>query len=278
MALHGDKHVISGVGIILWDGVTNPDENDAGQKVWNLKVAWPATAPEVAELQALATAEFQAGIFKGAWPAGGIWPISESKPNEFEGAINGHVVSNLKTYNGAPEVYYNKQRLTPEQYQGLLYPGAKVKVMVHAFSYNKKSKGVSLGLDGIEVIDASTPRLPGTGGVNVAAAFGGTPTPATSAFAPGGAPGAPGAPVPPAAAPGGGFTPVGAPAAPGTPVAPNPGFLNPPPVPGAAPPPPAPAAPVKTMTAAAGGNTYEAYVGAGWTDQQLVDQGLMVIQ
>ena len=63
------------------------------------------------------------------------------------------------------------------------------------------------------------------------------------------------------------------------PVTPNPGFVQVPP-PAAAPapmaPPPAPVAPVRQMTAAAQGVTYDAYVAAGWSDAQLVQNGLML--
>jgi len=41
-------------------------------------------------------------------------------------------------------------------------------------------------------------------------------------------------------------------------------------------PPPAPVAPVRQMTAAANGVTYEAYVAAGWSDAQLVQNGMMM--
>ena len=41
-------------------------------------------------------------------------------------------------------------------------------------------------------------------------------------------------------------------------------------------PPPAPVAPVRQMTATAQGVTYEAYVAAGWSDAQLVQNGLML--
>lgn len=59
------------------------------------------------------------------------------------------------------------------------------------------------------------------------------------------------------------------------PVTPNPGFVQvPPPAPMA--PPPAPAAPVRQMTAAAQGIPYESYVAQGWTDAQLVQNGLML--
>ena len=47
-----------------------------------------------------------------------------------------------------------------------------------------------------------------------------------------------------------------------------------PPTAPAAPPPP-PAAPVRTMLPAAGGQTYEAMIAAGWNDAQLVQHGMM---
>ena len=72
------------------------------------------------------------------------------------------------------------------------------------------------------------------------------------------------------------YAPVpGAPAP--IPVTPNPGFVQvPPPAPAPMAPPPAPVAPVRQMTAAAQGVTYEAYVAAGWSDAQLVQNGLML--
>lgn len=71
-------------------------------------------------------------------------------------------------------------------------------------------------------------------------------------------------------------------------VAPNPGFLQMPapavqgtpaiPAPMAPPAPPAtyPSNPARQMTAAANGVTYEAYIASGWTDVQLIQNGLMV--
>lgn len=47
-------------------------------------------------------------------------------------------------------------------------------------------------------------------------------------------------------------------------------------VPAPAPVAPPPAAPVRQMTAAAAGVTYEAYIAAGWTDDQLIANGLML--
>ena len=87
--------------------------------------------------------------------------------------------------------------------------------------------------------------------------------------------------VAPAPLPQGGFAPMPSAPAPGAPapipVTPNPGFVQvPPPAPAPMAPPPAPVIPVRQMTAAAQGVTYEAYVAAGWSDAQLVQNGLML--
>lgn len=71
------------------------------------------------------------------------------------------------------------------------------------------------------------------------------------------------APVAPAAPP--------APIAPVVPAAPPP--AAPPPAPAA--PPPQPPAAVRTMTAKAAGQTYEAMIAAGWTDALLIQHGMM---
>lgn len=95
-------------------------------------------------------------------------------------------------------------------------------------------------------VPAGVPQIPGVAPAPLAPA-GSVPMP----YAP-----APGAPAP-------------------IPVTPNPGFVQvPPPAPMA--PPPAPAAPVRQMTAAAQGIPYESYVAQGWTDAQLVQNGLML--
>ena len=97
-------------------------------------------------------------------------------------------------------------------------------------------------------VPAGVPQIPGVAPAPLAPA-GSVPMP----YAP-----APGAPAP-------------------IPVTPNPGFVQvPPPAPAPMAPPPAPAAPVHQMTAAAQGVTYEAYVAAGWSDAQLVQNGLML--
>ncbi len=117
-----------------------------------------------------------------------------------------------------------------------------------------------------------------------------TPPPSTApmpaAPAAQGIPAIPGV-VPPPLPPAGFVPPPSVPAptvAAPIPVTPNPAFVQVPPpavgyaAPAPAPtmPPPPPAAPVKQMTPAAGGITYQAYVAAGWSDAQLVQNGLML--
>jgi hypothetical protein len=119
------------------------------------------------------------------------------------------------------------------------------------------------------------------------AGFGQAPLPAGASMTPLASttplPAAPVAPgyAPPPLPPGGFVPPVQppAPAAPAIPVSPIPGFLQvpPPAIPGATvAPPPAPQPPAHQMTALANGLTYEAYRAAGWTDAQLVQNGMML--
>ena len=120
---------------------------------------------------------------------------------------------------------------------------------------------------------ASATPLPGTAPMPQA------PAAAPTMPLPPGLPQVPG--VAPAPLPQGGFAPMPSAPAPGAPapipVTPNTGFVQvPPPDPAPMAPPPAPAAPVRQMTAAAQGIPYESYVAQGWTDAQLVQNGLML--
>lgn len=118
---------------------------------------------------------------------------------------------------------------------------------------NAQRPGVYVNL-GMICVRAEGPEIIQTGGPSAAEAFGG----AGAALPPGAAPLSAPAPVLPT---------------PAAPAAPAPAPVAPPPAPAA--PPPAPAAPVRTMLPAANGVTYEAYIAAGWTDEQLVAAGMM---
>ena len=113
-------------------------------------------------------------------------------------------------------------------------------------------------------VPVGVPQMPGVPGAPLA--------PANVAYAPpAGVPQVPGAPV-------GSYATTAYPSSPAPiPVTPNPGFVQvPPPAPAPMAPPAAPSIPVRQMTAAAQGVTYDAYVAAGWSDAQLVQNGLML--
>lgn len=233
MIIQDGKYVRTGNCVILWDGITRPEQNEVGL-AHSLKVACIATAPEVAELDALATRTLVSSKFKGTLPPGGNWPLLDTDPAKYEGMLQGHKEFNSKTYNGAPDVYdANGNKLDPMQYNAMLYPGCVVQVLVHAYDFDNKSKGVAFGLDGIMIIDATAPHLPVDGGINAGEVFG---SPVTQQTAPG--------VVPP----------------------PHPAILTPPA-------PVAPAGPV--MTDAANGLSYDQYITAGWTHEQMVSAGMI---
>lgn len=183
MAFYDQDHVITATGVVIWDGITSPDAivrdgQNTGKFNHNLRIAVPAGAPENAELQKLVEQTLAGSTVQGVSLANpGNNPISNIDTSKFP-ELPGHVCFTAGTQLGAPPVVdANGKELQAMQYGKMLYNGAKVKLLVHAYPYNKKQKGVNFGLDGIQIIDASAPRLAiGSAGMNasqVAGAFGG---------------------------------------------------------------------------------------------------------
>lgn len=138
---------------------------------------------------------------------------------------------------------------------------------------------VALSAYGEEIVFGPDPTQVGFGGAPLPPGASAVPLGGMTPPANGAPPPPSGAPQPPAATaspPVPGAVASNPPPVPGAPVptpAPNAGFVaGPATVPGAAPPPPA--APVRTMLPAATA-TYDAYIASGWTDAQLIANGLM---
>jgi len=266
MARFGENAVITGAAAIIWDGITRPETTKNGvalpKPIYSIKVAFNPATPEKAELDGLVQAALIASEFKGVMPFNGDHPVKQCDPTLAAGALTGLVSINAKTRNGAPKVFdLNGQQMEPMAYGSMLYPGALVKLLVTAYAFNKEgNKGVALSLDGIQIVDATAPRLPiGGAGPDAAAAFGGAPVVPVQAATP---PVAPVYQAPP-------VTPPVAPVTVNTPgVVPAPQFLAPP-VPVA----PVPAGPV--ILPAAQGASYAAMCAAGWTDELLRQHGMM---
>lgn len=184
MSFHDEKHVLTMVGTVIWEAVTTPDdvETDPGKKSFNLRIAVDPNAPEIAELnQLVQQALNENSVFKGVMPHGGNHPIGPIDAAKFP-ELPGCVAFTAATRLSQPPVFNaTGATLNPMQFGPLLYNGTKVRLLVHAYSYNNKQKGVSFGLDGVQIIDgnpATAPRLAiGAAGMSVqqvASAFGGT--------------------------------------------------------------------------------------------------------
>jgi len=281
--MHGTDHVITGNAIVVWDGITKPETMKNGQPLakpqYSLKLALRANDPCLAEIDAIAKSALQASKWKGVMPHGGSWPLANANPQIADGALNGMITINPKTSQQdiTQKVYdANGQPLNPMAYARMLYPGAVVQVIIHAFDFDNVQKGISLGLDGIRIVDAAAPALnigASMPASEVASAFGAAPVaaPQPPVFTP--PVGQPpvyqqppvgySAPQPPV------FTPPvyqqpTAPAPPMPPITPAPDFLAP------------PIPPAHQMTAAANGASYEQLVAIGWTDATLRQHGMMI--
>jgi hypothetical protein len=257
MFANENKNVHTCPGIIIWDGISQPDKDDkTGALSHSLKIAIPANAAEKTELEQLAMQSLQASEFRGTMPAGGEWPIRAidmAKFAEDAPLLQGRVSIKGKTTNGVPPIFdANGNELSAMQFGRMLYPGAVVTLLLHAYAFNQKSKGVAFGLDGVQIIDATVPKLAIAGSMSAAqvgAVFGGGGMPAVDGG--GGMP----------AVDGGGGMPAG-PAGPHTGFIENAGMM------------PVPAGP--TMTPKAGAYTYDQYIEKGWTDAKLIADGLML--
>ena len=243
MSFYNDKYVRTGNAIIVWDGITRPETNDSGVLIHKIKVAMAPGSLEAAELEQLAQTALKDSKYNGVLPPNGNWPTSVAAVGQIDPAVDGYTLLGAGTQQGAPQVFdANGQELSPMQYGPMLYCGAVVQVLVHAFAYDNINKGVAFGLDGIMIVDAKAPRL-SIAGVNASAAFGAPAAVAPAAVAPAAV--APAAVAPAAVAPAA--------------VQPAPDFLTP-----------------VTAKAVAEGQTYEGLKGAGWTDDQMRANGYIV--
>lgn len=188
----------------------------------------------------------------------------------YDPRLNGWWVltATAKAEDRPPVVDMNRQPvIDPAQ----VYSGAMVWANVGISGYTKGTGGVGGWLNGVMVIGEEGPfgRLDGRPTVDqmFAEVGGGAPAPSAPS-----APGAPAAPTPPTAP----QAPAPAAPTPPAPAAPTPPAATaPPPAPPQPAAPPAPAAPARQMTPAATA-TYEAYREAGWTDEALIQNGLML--
>lgn len=267
------NHVKLQGGFVVWDGITQPEQvtqgQQAGKMKYTLKAVFPPTCPDLALYDQLCQKALAESKWRGVLPAGGRMPINPVQPGKYDNQFNGWFEISFKSTLKMPEVYNDSavngpQLIDPMQLGSFLYTGQKVDVLAHCYEYDAAgNKGISGGLDAIDlIVSAQAPRL-NIGGYDTSAAFGG----GGQAAAPAQNAAAPYQPPQHAAAPGYGAPPAtsapAAYAAPGAPPAQAHNFL-----PGQAPAAPAPIE-VKYRTPDGGIWTEAQLVAAKWPVEQI---------
>ena len=154
-----DKHVMVTGCTVVWDGVTRPETDPQTGKVkYTLKVVIPHQSPDLALYNVLAQETLTASKFRGVLPPGGLMPIGQTKPGEFNNLFPGHAVISAKTF-FAPDVYDETgAKMDPMQYAPSIYPGQRVDILLHCYDYDKMgNQGVAAGLDGLRLSSISGP-------------------------------------------------------------------------------------------------------------------------
>ena len=188
------KPVLTPTVKIIYDGINNPDKKDPPAIKYNLKVAVLVSDPAYPALEAEAMrALTEDPKFKGSLPAGGVWPFMEVADDVKKHIGGGYVCFNVKTQM-VPNIFGEDglQIHDPMSYSPKLFSGAEVRLLVHAYSFDNKSRGVAFSLDGVQIVNSSATRLPFGGALSAteaAAAF--QAAPVVGAPAPQAAVGAP---------------------------------------------------------------------------------------
>lgn len=245
---YGESQVVTAVGILTWNGLVPPDKNDkTGEPVWTIGFAFQPGTAEHGEMDIIGKAALEKGKIALKLVDADYQPFLDCDVAKFGPIVNGMKRISAKTYNGMPRVIDKDGADIPMQALGqLLYPGCKIKLMVHAYPFNNKSKGVNFGLDGVQIIDATAPKLDVGAGV--------PPAEVGNAFAQ-------------AAGGGASAAPADAPTMPKPPIKPNAAFI--------APPPPK-KGPTLTAEGVAAGGDYDAFIQAGWTHEDLLAAGYVL--
>lgn len=263
MSKQGENTYLTGDCLVLWNGLSEPEKMPAkdGKQDglrYSLSVAFPPNMPEYGELyhanEAQLMAEWGTEDKRPSTLNKGIIPIpAKAADAGYVEELQGWFKINPVTFNNMPDVFDAAGALVPvANLRALLYPGCKVRVLVTPRTYNDEKnpqakKGTGFWLVGVQIIDATAPRLSVAAGVSTdqaRAMFG---------------------------------VVAGAPALPSV-AAPMPGTsgnVSPPTAPPAPPAPPAPGTGAASAPNMLTGMDYAEAIKAGWTDALLIQHGHM---
>ena len=176
-------HVKLQGGIVVWDGVTQPEQVtqglQAGKNKYTLKAVFPPTCPDLGVYDQLAQQALQSSKFRGVLPPGGRMPISPVQQGKYDGMFDGWFEISFKSTLKIPDVYMDSavngpKTIDPMQLPQFLFTGQKVDVLAHCYEYDAAgNKGISGGLDAIDIIVSANATKLNLGGYDTSAAFGG---------------------------------------------------------------------------------------------------------
>lgn len=160
MWVENNTAVLTGNVILIWDGLTKPDVKDDGSKTWNVRVAIPNNAPELQELEALRQQALRNSKKPNVTVSNpGNNPLTDIDLQKFP-ELPGHKCFSASTTRGPCDVFsIDGATLSPMQYGPQIFNGLVVRLIVDAYAYDNKQKGINFGLQSMQIIDATAPRL-----------------------------------------------------------------------------------------------------------------------
>lgn len=165
------NNITTPVAIASFPFLAEPSQNQKGEDVFSILLVF-APGSDLKEMQdeiqTAATAKFGAQAAKALRAGPYSNPLRPVSPEDCEekgypkgsytirakSKIRPGVVTRYRGPDGKPI------KLELEEY-GQIYPGALVRASLSFFGYDNESKGVSAGLNGIQLWDNTTPRIDG---------------------------------------------------------------------------------------------------------------------
>jgi hypothetical protein len=170
-----ENNVMIEGAVVVWEGIKNPSRKDDGTASYELGIVIPPTSADKVLLDNLAGQELQRSQWRGTMPNGGNWPMKVVAQSDLDGQFTGWIRMSVKTKH-TPQCYSETGELIQEPmvWGPTLFTGQKVDVLINAYPYDNKQKGIAFGLQGFcpLVSAGAAPISIGGGGANAAAAFG----------------------------------------------------------------------------------------------------------
>lgn len=176
MSQFDENNIMIEGAVVVWEGLKNPARKDDGSPSYELGIVIPPNSPDKILLEQLAGRSLQFSKWRGVMPNGGNWPMKVVEASDLDGLFTGWIKMSVKTKH-APQCFNETGDVIaePMRWGPTLFTGQKVDVLVNAYEYDNKQKGIAFGLQGfcpLVSAGAQAISIGGGGGANAAAAFG----------------------------------------------------------------------------------------------------------